>query len=279
MEKDARSLPAEAQENLRRRAIRAILSGAKQTEVARILGVTRQAVAGWVRAHRSGGAEALKTKRQGRPPGKRLQPWQSAHVLKDLIRHLPDELGLDDLLWTRDSVAQLVRKKFGIRLSRWTVRRYLRFWGLLVLRPRRRLFAVDNSPGSDWWEKEYPQIRRWARREKARVNWYIASSFGAEREQQQPAGQIPAGEVTGVVTNRGKWCFMVTKGKLSAEELRYFLDRLVRHSGRKIFLIVPRDPVFDIPSTEEWLAENAARIRLFSLPEESKAAPAREEAG
>jgi transposase len=268
MEKDARSLSAEAQENLRRRAIRAILSGTKQTEVARLLGVTRQAVAGWVRAHRSGGAEALKPKRRGRPPGKRLQPWQAAHVLKDLIRHLPDELELGDLLWTRDNVAQLVRKKFGIRLSRWTVRRYLRFWGLLVLRPRRRFFAASSSPGSDWWEKEYPQIRRRARREKARINWYVASSFGVERDLQRPAGQIPAGEVTGVVTNRGKWCFMVTKEKLSTEALLDFLDRLVRHSGRKVFLIVPRYPVFDASSIEAWLAEHVAHIRLFFLPEQ-----------
>jgi len=278
MEKDARSLSAEAQENLRRRAVRAILSGTKQAEVARILGVTRQAVAGWVRAHRKGGAEALRTKRQGRPPGKRLQPWQSAHVLKDLIRHLPDELGLGDLLWTRDSVAQLVRKKFGIRLSRWTVRRYLRFWGLLVLRPRRRFFVASNSPGSDWWEREYPQIRRWARREKARINWYVASSFGTGAADR-PAGQVPTGTVTGVVTNRGKWCFMVTQEKPSTEELLGFLDRLVRHSGRKIFLIVPRYPAFGAASTEEWLVENAACIRLFFLPEESKVVPVREEAG
>lgn len=279
MEKDARSLSAEAQENLRRRAIGAILSGAKQTEVARLLGVTRQAVAGWVRAHRSGGVEALKTKRRGRPPGKRLQPWQAAHVLKDLIRHLPDELGLGDLLWTRDSVAQLVRKKFRIRISRWTVRRYLRFWGLLVLRPRRRFFAASFSPGSDWWERDYPQIRRSARREKARINWYVASSFGEEGDRQRPAGQVPAGEVTGVVTNRGKWCFMVTKEELSTEELLGFLDRLVRHSGRKIFLIARRNPILEDPSIGEWLAENAARIRLFFLPEEGKVVPAREEAG
>ena len=68
--RDARSLPPEAQEDIRRKAV---LDGRKQVDVAQIFGITRQAVGNWVKAHRSyglrfekGGVKVLKAKPKGR---------------------------------------------------------------------------------------------------------------------------------------------------------------------------------------------------------------------
>ena len=66
---DAHSLPSVAREDLRRKAVKAVLNGRKQVEVANLFGVSRQSVGKWVKAYREGGAKALKTKRQGRPRG------------------------------------------------------------------------------------------------------------------------------------------------------------------------------------------------------------------
>ena len=52
---DARSLPAIAQEDLRRKAVKAVLDGKKQVEVAKLFCVTRQAVGKWMKAYREGG--------------------------------------------------------------------------------------------------------------------------------------------------------------------------------------------------------------------------------
>jgi len=76
--RDARSLPAVAQEDLRRKAVKAVLGGMNQVEVARVLGVTRQAIGKWLKAYRECGLKALKAKRQGRPKGGSLLGWQSA---------------------------------------------------------------------------------------------------------------------------------------------------------------------------------------------------------
>ena len=59
--RDARSLPAISQEDLRRKAIKAVLDGNEQVEVAKILGVTRQAVGKWVKAYREGGSHLTET--------------------------------------------------------------------------------------------------------------------------------------------------------------------------------------------------------------------------
>jgi len=76
----ARSLPPariwvlrKAQEDIRRKAVKAVLDGRKQVDVAQIFGITRQAVGNWVRAYRSyglrfekGGVKVLKAKPKGR---------------------------------------------------------------------------------------------------------------------------------------------------------------------------------------------------------------------
>jgi len=72
MEKvDARSLSPKAQERLRQLAVKAVVDGKKQVEVAKLFGVTRRAVSNWLRAYRNGGIPALKAKPKGRPYGLR----------------------------------------------------------------------------------------------------------------------------------------------------------------------------------------------------------------
>jgi len=69
---DARSLSADAQEALRRRAVQAVLRGMTQADAAKAFGVTRRAVSGWMRVYRKGGMASLAAQRQGRPRGGRL---------------------------------------------------------------------------------------------------------------------------------------------------------------------------------------------------------------
>ena len=54
--KDARSLSSEAQEDLRRRVIKAVLTqGMKKAHASRTFGVSRQAINNWLAAHKRGG--------------------------------------------------------------------------------------------------------------------------------------------------------------------------------------------------------------------------------
>ncbi|MDD5642218.1 MAG: winged helix-turn-helix domain-containing protein [Syntrophales bacterium] len=139
MEKiDARSISPSAQEHLRRMAVKAVMEGAKQKEVAKMLGVTRHTICRWVRAYRHQGQEALKAKKKGRPLGGKLLPWQAAQIAKTVIDHHPEQLKLPFYLWTRVAVALLIKRRFGIQLSVWTVGRYLTRWGFTPQKPARR---------------------------------------------------------------------------------------------------------------------------------------------
>ena len=83
--RDARTLPSVAQEDLRRKVLRAIVNGEKQVEVAQLFGVTRQAVGKWVKKYRKGGARALRAGKRGRPSKSSLLPWQAAQIAKAVV--------------------------------------------------------------------------------------------------------------------------------------------------------------------------------------------------
>jgi len=276
--RDARSLPCIAQENIRRKAIRAVMDGRKQLEVAEIFGVTRQAVGKWVKAYRQGGDKALKAGRKGRPKGGSLRPWQAAQIAKTVVDRHPEQLKLPFYLWTREAVAQLIERRFGIRLSIWTVGRYLARWGFTPQKPVRRAFEKNPQAVRRWLEEDYPDIQKQAKREKASIYWgdemglrsdhAVGRSYG--RRGQTPVilgtGQRFGCNMVSAITNKGQLNFMVFKKRFRADVFLEFLRRLLRQSKRKIFLIVDGHPVHRATKVRNWIEKKVKHIRLFFLP-------------
>ena len=57
---------------------------------------------------------------------------QQAKVRGIILGKLPDQLKLPFYLWTRQAVAQLAKREFGVELSHTTVGRYLKDWAPLA---------------------------------------------------------------------------------------------------------------------------------------------------
>ena len=72
--------------------------------------------------------------------------------------------------------------------------------------------------------------------------------------------------VLSAITNRGHLLFMVFKARFTTLVFLRFLRRLVRHSGRKVFLIVDRHPVHRSRAVSQWVAAHADRIQIYFLP-------------
>ena len=68
------------------------------------------------------------------------------------------------------------------------------------------------------------------------------------------------------VTNRGRLTFMVFKERFTGPVCIRFLRRLVRHRGRKVFLIWDGHPVHRSAAVRRRLDANRRRIRMFSPP-------------
>lgn len=278
--RDARTLPPAAQEELRRRAVEAVLVGQPQGEVARLFGVSRQTVNGWVRAHREGGARALTSRKRGRRPGEQqaLRPWQQAQIARAIRDKNPDQLKLPFFLWTREAVRELIERRFGIRLSLVAVGTYLRRWGFTPQRPIRRAFEQDPERVRRWLEQEYPTIAKAARREGAQILWGDEMGLRSEHAAGRSfalRGRTPVVPGTGrrfsasvisAISNRGRLNFMVFTGRFDARLFIAFLKRLIRQVGRKVFLIVDGHPVHRARTVKEWLARHRDEIALFYLP-------------
>jgi transposase len=276
--KDARSLPSAAQEDIRLKVLKAIQGGKKQVEAAELFGVTRQAIGRWVKKYREGGEKTLRAKKKGRPKGRSLEPWQAAQIAKAVVDHYPEQLKLPFYLWTRDAVAELIEKRFGLRLSRWTVGRYLSRWGFSPQKPIRRAFEQDPEKVRYWLNTKYPEIQRKAIQHKAEIYWgdemglrsdhTTGRSYG--RKGQTPVipgtGQRFKCNMISVITNRGKLYFMIFKESFSAQTFIDFLMRLVRQIAHPIFLIIDRHPVHRSSQAQQWLKEKEDRIQVFWLP-------------
>ena len=278
---DARSLPGKAQEDLRRRVVEAVQKGLSQTEAARVFGVARGTVNRWLGLWEREGSRALKARRRGRPRRSRLAPHQAATTVRLILSGCPDQLRLPFALWTRPAVQQLLSWRFALEVSVWTVGRYLRAWGLTPQKPVRRAYEQNPAAVRKWLEEEYPAIREWARQCQAQIHWLDEMGLRSDHQAGRSygrRGQTPVVWGTGQrfrcnmissITNRGRLAFMIFRQRFTARVFLNFLSRLlrlIRKTGRKVFLIVDGHPVHKSRSVRRWVAEHAAQIQLFWLP-------------
>jgi transposase len=285
---DARSLPGAAQAALRNRAVRAVLDGMSQVEVARVFGVHPNAVNRWIKRYREGGWDGLSERRRGRRPGEQaaLSERQQQEVIMLVRDTTPDELGLPGFLWTREAVGELIAQRYGLWLARTTVGGYLRGWGFSPQKPQHRALEQNPVAVARWLDEEFPAICAQARREGGVVLWLdemgVRSDAAAGRSWA-PVGQTPVIKRTGkrfgvnmlsAVSNAGMLRFRLFVGSLGGPVFIDFLRRLLRDcGGRRVHLIVDGHPVHHAKLVSAWVGRHADRIELHVLPGSSPELP------
>ena len=277
--KDARSLSPDAQEDLRRRVVKAVVEyGMRQTQAAEVFGVARPTINRWVGDYRARGASALASRKRGRPKRSRLVGHQAALAVRLIEGRCPDQLKLPFALWTREAVVGLLEQRFGLSVSVWTAGRYLSRWGLTPQKPLRRAYEQDPAATGRWLAEEYPAIRSEAKANGAEIHWgdemglrsdcQAGRSYG--RKGKTPVvpgtGQRFGCNMISSITNRGTLRFIVFDKRFTASVFIDFLTRLVRQTDRKVYLIVDGHPVHRAANVKRWLAAHADAIRMFHLP-------------
>ena len=276
---DARKLPPKAQEDIRRKAVKACIDGCSKTRVAEIFGVTRQAVTKWVNRFKEGGEKALKAGRRGRSKGgKKLLPWQASQTARLIMDRYPDQLKLPFYLWTRQAIVDLINRKYSVQLYLWTMGRYLKEWGMTPPKPIRKAYEQNPQALEKWLKVEYPTIQARAKEEKATIFWGDESGLSSDHAvglTDGRKGKTSVVPVTGnrfkcnmisAISNREQLHFMIFHDKFHADLFNNFLSRLLRQKRGKIFLVVCRHPVHLSSRVRHWLESHEDRIRLFFLP-------------
>lgn len=265
---------------MRRHAVRAVVAGQKKAVIARRLRVTRQTVTNWVTAYALRGPASFRIRLTGRPRGGKLRPWQMAQIARTVLSRTPDAFDLACYLWTREAIADLIERRFGVRLSAWSVSRHLRRWRVIPRKPVDS--ALERSPAGTrtWLHFEYPAILRRAQIEKAVIRW----SAGMQLPLSRPAGPAAASNrrgriratrsaprrirrhLLGAIGNRGELDFMVVEAPVRATAFIDFLDRLARQHARRVHLIAEDHAALRSRQVKMWLRDHAGKIRLILLP-------------
>jgi len=274
---DGRALDHKTLEELRIRAVQSVEAGESPEDVIRTLGFGRTVIYNWLAKYREGGVDALRAKPiSGRPS--KMTGTQLKWVYKTVTGKNPLQLRFEFALWTRSMIREVIREKFGVCLSEVSVGRMLRKLGLSPQKPLRRAYERDPEFVESWRKKEFPEIRRLAKKERATV--YFSDEAGVRSDFHAGTtwalkGQTPVVPATGqrfgmnlisAISPRGDFRFMTVEGRMNAEKFIEFLKRLIHNASRPVFLIVDRHPSHRAKKVLAFVRSTEGRLRLFFLP-------------
>ena len=278
---DARKLTQDAQEALRMRAIKAVVTdGMSIVAVAKMFDVSKAAVNKWLSKYRRGGETAVKKQKRGRRSQDMtlLKLHQCAIIVNIIKDRCPDQLKMHFMLWTREAVGMLIEQRFGIKMCVRSVGNYLKRWGFTPQKPLRRAYERQEQAVKAWLHETYPQIAARAKQENAEIHWGDEAGFRSDHQtgtSYSPKGVTPVIKSTGkrfrvnmisTVTNKGTLRFMLFEESFTADVFLDFLKRLTKGTAVKIFLIVDNIRVHHANVVKEWLDENKHKIEIFFLP-------------
>ena len=279
MKRDGRTFDHQTLEEIRLMAIERIREGARPSEVIASYGFNRTTIYKWINAAlRPGvGIKALRsTPPTGRP--RSLTPAQEKRVFRWVNGRDPRQYGLDFGLWTRAVVAELIDKKFGVRLGLTAVGELLAKLGLTPQKPLQRAYQRDPEAIEKWQRETYPAIARQAKAEGAEVYFWDESGFRADtvhgktwgvRGQTpvvQRPGQRQSISAASALNAKGAFWFCTYEGGLNAELFVELLKKMMRRRKKPVHLVLDSLPAHKKGLVHEYVESTNGRLTLHFLP-------------
>lgn len=148
----------EWREERRMRAWELHQQGWKQVLIAEALGVTQGAVSQWIKNGRANGVGALAAKyAPGATP--RLSAAQRGQ-LPELLTRGAAAWGFRGEVWTRERVAEVIRREFGVTYDPAHVSRVLQACGWTSQKPARRATQRNEAAIEKWRVEAWPKLKK-----------------------------------------------------------------------------------------------------------------------
>ena len=278
--RDARKLTISAQQELRERGVRMREQGMSYQDIGNILDVHHTTVSTWYAKYKKHGKRGIEIQTRGRKEGdkKTLSPKQERQIIRRLIDTTPKQLKFKYVLWTRESVQKLIKHDCDIDMPISTVGKYLQRWEFTSQVPIKRAYERSDKAVQEWLEVQYPKIERQSKEENAEIQWADETacvSLPSVIKGYAPKGKTPVMGHTAKrfkinmissITNRGKLRFMIYEQNMDADMFIVFLEKLIKSSDKKIFLILDNLRVHHSKIVKAWVEKHQRQIVLFYLP-------------
>ena len=232
-ETDYRTVAPQAVYELKKVALRLRRKGKEVKEICETTGLADKTVRMTFDAYDAGGINAIKPKKRGRKVGEKrtLSVEQEQEIIAMLVDHDPAQFKLKGCMWTRDSVQELIKQKYGITMPNRTVGEYLRRWGFTVQRPAKRETNQKAEQVEAWLNEEYPAIHRKAKAENAEIFWGDETAVqnvanyarGYALKGKTPVVKVQAKKMhinmISAISNRGGLHFLLYSEAINSERL------------------------------------------------------------
>lgn len=265
---------------IKKQVVRLKQMGKSGAEIEELTGVNESAVSRIWTAFSQGGLAGIRPKKSGRKKGVNLllTKQQECEIRRTIIDKAPEQLKLAGTLWTRQKIANYVKRAYGVVLSLQCVSNYMSRWGLTCQRPTKRAYAQDDVRVKNFMENEYPAIAQRAKEENALIYWGdevgVCNSENFERGYA-PKGHPPVLKVEtkrerenmiSAINNQGSVRFMVYDDTMTQQKFIDFMRRLIAEAKRKVFFIVDNLRVHHGKIVGAWLENHKEQIEVFFLP-------------
>ena len=279
MKRDGRTFDHQTLEEIRLMAVERVREGERASEVIAAYGFNRTTIYKWLKAALQPGVgiKALRsTKATGRP--RSLTPAQEKQVFRWVNGRDPQQYGLDFGLWTRAVVAELIEKKFGVRLGLTAVGELLAKLGLTPQKPLQRAYQRDPQAIERWQSETYPAIARQAKAQGADIFFWDESGFRADtvhgktwgvRGQTpvvQRPGQRQSISAASAINAKGAFWFRTYEGALNAELFIELLKQMMKYRKRPIHLVLDSLPAHKKANVRDYVASTQGRLTFHFLP-------------
>lgn len=277
MKYDARKLSTEEQALLRRLAVQRVFTGETAAKVGRSYGLGDKTIYKWLRIAKEKGLDALAPiPRSGR--NRSLSDLEEQEVKRWIVNGDPRQYGFDFGLWTRQIVADLIADRFAIELSVTAVGNLLHRLGLTPQKPLRRAYERDEKAVKAWTEKDYPKIRKEAKKQGAEIFWLDEAGIRSDDPLQRTwglKGQTPIVKTSGqrqsinaisALSNKGGFWYHIYAGRFNADKFIECLEAFMKYRKKPVFAIMDGHPVHKAKKVKEYVASLQGRLSIYLLP-------------
>lgn len=279
---DFRHLSKEVQAEIRRRAVSDYLSMGRKnkSKLTKRYRITYNTLTKWLDNYEAMGAKSFAVDERGAKAfqnaslNNRQQNW----LKKQLINKTPEQLDFPFALWTRALVAEVVERKFGIKVSVSTAGKYLKGFGMTPQKPILKSYKQQPERVRAWLDKEYPTVVSRAKSQNALIFWGDETavrsrdqvgkgySMRGVKPVQAQGGYRFGVNMVSAINNSGNSRFMLFTGKMNGKKFIEFLRRLIKQQKQKIVLILDNATYHKSAAVNAFIAKHAEAIELVFLP-------------